>query len=633
MERIYNVEQHIDVKKIENILELNKDKRIFVFGGGTALEILMEKLLYKYSVAAIFDNNRKLWGNYVNNVEIVDPQQLEAEKKGTYIVLILSKHVHDISLQLESFGLLKGIDYYDIYNEFLEYFRIKKFDNTTAKFLQFLDNIPENCFDNIKPKKKQIGIVCIAMMIQADAWYPMLQALLLCYNGYDTTLIIDNLKSYDDIMYFDGIQEITEIYTDYVVEKLKQKCPILKVKDVRCEGKEVLDDADEKHIEYYSNQVLRWLDSRKDEVFLPNDSRRNEISCDILRKNLKVIKAFFEKNHYDAICLLTGLHRHRNLYTYECQKRGIRVSTYDSEPSDISFYNAYGVVSHAVDINELIKNEWFTKDEKDCIVALAKEHFKQRRFATHENGIYSFQRVSNQNNIEKKYDVIIPLNIAWDAAALARDNIFTDYIEWLNETIAFLMQNTDVSVMIREHPAQFYYKEYNYKEIKNVLNIHGYEDRIYLCKAEEKINTYQYIEMAKLVLPYTSTIGLEAIFMGKPIILHTNCYYDNMIFSQKATNKQDYFDKIAKVLRNGYEITERQKEEAYLTYYLQMNAYISTDVTECNIRWAERELVEIVENSEVKKIVEAIGEGVPVIYTNIKEILKRNMQKENREGV
>lgn len=622
MHMIYDVEKHINIKKIEEILNTNIDKKVYVFGGGTAGNILMEKILHRYEVVAYLDNNKKLWGSCINGITIKDPKILKLETKGTYIVLILSKHVHDISLELEELSLIKGIDYYDIYNEFLEYFRIKKFDNTTKKFIEFLNNIPDDTFNNITIKEnKKIGIVCIAMMIQADAWYPMLQALLLCLNGYDTTLIIDNLKSYDDIIYFNGIQKITEIYVNYVLELLKEKCPILKVEDVRSEGRIDLDATDEKHIQYYGVQVIRWFDSRKDERFLPTDEDRIAKSYQILQRNLKVIKAYFKKHSYDVICLLTGLHRHRNLYTYICQNKGIRVSTYDSEVTNVTLYCASGLASHADDINKVVKENWFTEDEKRKIVKMAKENFKQRRMATYDRKLYSYQPILDQKEITKPYDIIVPLNVLWDAAALARDRIFGSYTEWLQETIDYIMENTDATIMIREHPAQVYLKEYNHEDINKILKIDNYNERVYICRAEEKINTYQYIEQAKLVLPYTSTLGVEAILLNKPIITHTNCYYDDLNFSLRAINRNDYFKKIKEALLKEVVITEGQKSEAYLTYFLQMNAHIKTDVTECYIQWTKRSLHDLSKNESVKEIIDTIAEGIPPVYRNMKKIL------------
>ena len=41
---IYDAEKHINLEKIRAILQENKNKKIICFGGGTAADILMEKV-------------------------------------------------------------------------------------------------------------------------------------------------------------------------------------------------------------------------------------------------------------------------------------------------------------------------------------------------------------------------------------------------------------------------------------------------------------------------------------------------------------------------------------------------------------------------------------------------------------
>lgn len=533
---IYDAEQHIDFGVIEKILKENYDKKIVCFGGGTAADILMKRFLKNYKIECFIDNDESLHEKNIYGISIKSPKIIPKMKKGSFIILILSRHLVAISEQLKEYGLRENKDFYDIYSKFFKYFRIKKYEDNARKFLEFIDRIPDNAFDSktLKQGQQKIGIVCLGEMIQNVTWYSMAQSILLRYNGYSSTLIIDTMGSFDSYIYFDGIEDVARIYIDYVLKYLLAKCPDIDVKYVDEYGEAELDEEDIKMTEKYAPLVVKWFDSQKDEVFLKNNSERVDVAKKLLQKTMKNIKAFFEKNQYDTINVYTGIHRHRCVYTYIGHKNGVRVSTYDE-----GYYSHDGVSTHFKDITDIITNNILDKKTIATIIKKTKDIFDKR--VNHAVGKWSV----------KRYDIVIPLNISWDSSALAMDDVFKDDITWLQETLEFLMKNTNSTVAIRVHPAQNCLKEYNYINYEKELPIiNRYSKRIDLVKADDDINTYSLLKKAKIILPYSSTTGVEAAILGKNVILHTNVYYKDLKIAYKAQNKAEYFEKIVYYLEN-----------------------------------------------------------------------------------
>jgi len=624
---IYNVEQHIDFKTIDNLLKENSDKKIVCFGGGTAADILMKRFLNNYKIECFLDNNKSLHGKKIYGVSIKSPKIVSEMKKDSFIILILSKHFVAISKQLKGYGLRENKDFYDIYSKFFKYFRIKKYEDNARKFLEFIDRIPENAFDDkaLKQGQKKIGIVCLGEMLQNVTWYSMAQSILLRYNGYSSTLIIDTMRSFDSYIYFDGIEDVARIYIDYVIKHLLEKCPDIDVEYVDEYGTVELDEEDIKMTEKYAPLVVKWFDSQKDEVFLKNDSDRVSVAKNLLHKTMKRIKSFFGKNQYDTINVFTGFHRHRCVYTYIGRKNGIRVSTYDADRAmgGITLYETDGVSGNSPDITKLIKSQCFNDEEKQRVVELSKQNFNTRLNSSIEDEGYNYQPVLSEEEISP-YDVIIPLNIFWDSAALGVDFLFKDETEWLRETLKFLMENTTASVMVRVHPAQALDNEFNYKDYKKELKIiNEYISRIWWVNAEEKVNTYQYIKNCKLVLPYTSTIGIESAILDKNVLVHTNVYYAKMDFVYQPATKEEYFEKIEYYLNNSDKKICNDKTNAYLAYYCQMKHVTKTKFSECFTEWMDEDLNELNNMMGVDKIVAVIAENKITIYENIKEELGR----------
>ena len=600
---IYDAEQHIDFGVIEKILKENYDKKIVCFGGGPAADILMKRFLKNYKIECFIDNDESLHEKNIYGISIKSPKIIPKMKKGSFIILILSRHLVAISEQLKEYGLRENKDFYDIYSKFFKYFRIKKYEDNARKFLEFIDRIHDNEFDskNLKQGQQKIGIVCLGEMIQNVTWYSMAQSILLRYNGYSSTLIIDTMGSFDSYIYFDGIEDVARIYIDYVLKYLLAKCPDIDVKYVDEYGEAELDEEDIKMTEKDAPLVVKWFDSQKDEVFLKNNSERVDVAKKLLQKTMKNIKAFFEKNQYDTINVYTGIHRHRCVYTYIGHKNGVRVSTYDE-----GYYSHDGVSTHFKDITDIITNNILDKKTIATIIKKTKDIFDKR--VNHAVGKWSV----------KRYDIVIPLNISWDSSALAMDDVFKDDITWLQETLEFLMKNTNSTVAIRVHPAQNCLKEYNYINYEKELPIiNRYSKRIDLVKADDDINTYSLLKKAKIILPYSSTTGVEAAILGKNVILHTNVYYKDLKIAYKAQNKAEYFEKIVYYLENTEKKICEDINYAYLILYLILNYTINTDFEESKIAWMEKDITELNSGEGVKIILQIIAEGVPGIIIKL----------------
>lgn len=621
---IYNAEKHINLQIIENIVKGNSGKKIICFGGGTAAEIFMEKFSDKYAIDCFLDNNTALHGKKMFGREICSPDYLKELQTGEYIVLILSKHVDAISKQLEGYGLKENQNYYDIYNHFIEYFRIKKFEKNAYHFVNFIERIPDGYLDNIPLKRQEtIGIVCFGDMVTNLTWYSMAQSILLRYNGYKSTLIIDTLKSFGSYIYFEGMEEVARVYIDYVVSVLKKKCSDIEVHYVTEEDVASLDEEDIQMTEKYASLVVKWLDSRRDEVFLPEDNNRIKVAAGILKSTLGSIKAYLEKNPYDTINVYTGLHKHRCVYNYVGHKLGMRVSTYDGDEYDggITFYDTDGVSGYAEDVKQILEKDLFTAEEKEKIIALAKEHFESRRSSTIKDAGYNYQ-ITGYSEQMVPYDIVLPMNIFWDSAALGRDDVFSDELNWLTETLEYIMKNTDATVLVREHPAQNTSDEFFYVDYSAMLPIlEEYKDRIHYAKSGEKLNTYQYVEKSKLILPYTSTMGVESALLGKNVILHTNVYYDSCGIAYKAKSKEDYFEKIKYYLVHTEEKTCKNMENAYLAYYSQMKHFLPTRFSECYTEWMDYDLEQVNQMEGVQKIIAVIARNENSIVKSIREII------------
>ena len=611
----------IDFDKIKKVIEKYEGKKKIFFGSGTAAELLMDNLLSNYEIECFLDNNKALWGTKIGNAEIKSPEYLKQLSKGDYVVFIVNRYIQAISKQLEEIGLEYNIDFIDLYQEFLPYFRVGKFEKSTVKFKNFIERIPEDTFKNITIKHEQhIGVICGASMAAFQTWYPMAIFLLLKYKGYNVSLIMDNLYSFDDLVFFDRHSEILKFYTDYIVQLMQDKFGDIDVRHIDPKDKVELDEADLKEVERLVEFNLIWQNARRDEMLHIDINDRENLYRTILKDNLASIKAFFEKNRFDFLNVISGIHKSKGLYTWEGKRYGIKVSSYDGSAAGHATVCATNLpCGHHYDIVRIIKEDMLNEDLKKQVVEKMKELFQNRIKATIDQGGYNFQLASEVSENQKYYDVVMPLNINCDSAALGLDRVFSNEKEWIIETVDYILKNTDATIIIREHPCitTSTWGDTHMVRYANLIKELFDTDRVYFCEGNEAINTYRMIEQSKVVLPYTSTVGIEATLMDKTVITHTNVYYADLGFVYNAKSKEEYFGLIKGIVDGEISSKEFDKDIPYIALYDKLNCTIKTEFLEFLDGWMECTLNELVKLDGVEDLMKIFGDGIPTLITKL----------------
>lgn len=609
--------KYYDTNTWKSMVKHCGDREIILFGAGTSV-LTVVKIMCNIGkkVSAIIDNDFKKWGTFVENIEIINPELITNNKN--VFIFIISQHGTKIGEQLESYGFKENLDYVDAYETVFRFLKLDKYIQRTEKFCDFIKSIDKYDFTTL-PKKnsKKIGIVMIPGIRGHMGWYSLAIFLAMKYFGYNVTLIIDELTNIEDAVIYQGVTEDLKSITAIVIKELEDKLGKINIIYVRdcVEGK--LSDYESEQIKKLAVINARWQKSRWDRLSRSTTEEEFSIMFEpILRNNMLSIKASLEKESFDVIDVHAGIHKQRGLYMLYGSQNNIRVSTYDGyahstdKPCDYQY-----------DVLKLLNHQWFSEDEKKIILEEAKKHFKERLNSTTSDNICEAKyQLTTQKNEILQYDIIIPLNIMWDAAVLGIEDVFSEPDIWLDETLKFILKNTDATVMIRQHPAQYFFKDYYYEDsLGIILNKYKSEKRIRIVLAYEKINTYQCINKCKLVLPYSSTVGIESVLLKKPIITHTNCYYSYRNFGNKARKKEDYFNKIVDVLENRLLVSNEQMNDALLVYAMAFNAYLDfdTDFVILKESWLNYKFNDFIQNEYVKLITNVIGEDIPLAYQNI----------------
>jgi hypothetical protein len=69
-------------------------------------------------------------------------------------------------------------------------------------------------------------------------------------------------------------------------------------------------------------------------------------------------------------------------------------------------------------------------------------------------------------------------------------------------------------------------------------------EHIHIIKPEEKVNTYDLVEVSDIGLVYTTTVGMEMAMTGIPVVVAGQTHYRGRGFTLDPGSWEDYFQKL-----------------------------------------------------------------------------------------
>jgi hypothetical protein len=88
---------------------------------------------------------------------------------------------------------------------------------------------------------------------------------------------------------------------------------------------------------------------------------------------------------------------------------------------------------------------------------------------------------------------------------------------------------------------------------------------LHVIRADEKINTYDLMEIASLGLAYTTTVGMEMAMRGVPVIVAGQTHYRGRGFTHEPLTYDEYYGMLENLLAGSPvgRLSEKQVESAW----------------------------------------------------------------------
>ncbi|MGA3169901.1 MAG: hypothetical protein ABSE62_02710 [Chthoniobacteraceae bacterium] len=340
------------------------------------------------------------------------------------------------------------------------------------------------------------------------------------------------------------------------------------------------------------------------------------------RAHIGRIREMLAGGGFDWVLAPGGIFGVSAVYIAMARELGLRFSTFDSGPGRLRLAHD-GVAAHLADLPRAfeIVNREFNEEQKGRAMELGKMELIDRVRGADDRGF----QVAAATGEPERCDVLIPLNIRWDSAALSRQRLFASVEENISAVLEWAGGKDGVTVCIRQHPNE------RREHLRGSDNWEGLTarfgrlgERVRWIGAADPVNTYDLIRSAKVVLPHTSTVGVEAALLGRPVVLSTRVYYDCFSFVWNPGTREEFFALLDRALGGELPVSEEAKNEALLVYFLtQRCAVMRTRFTPQNDdyrRWMETRPEALWEEAETRDLLEAMMTREPLAAIRAKRI-------------
>jgi len=239
-----------------------------------------------------------------------------------------------------------------------------------------------------------------------------------------------------------------------------------------------------------------------------------------------------------------------------CQKESVDCLVYDG--GGTRYHVAMNKMLHDKDnMLKLINEKWIENDNYQEKVEVATSFFREQRcnsfLRTQKNG----ERPPWWSDRVKNICVFTSSDFEYAAIKKTVGTVgcYDSQFDAVNRLAESLLGEA-INIHVRLHP--------------NSVNARGKDlfskgvnlDNVFLIAQKSKIDTYWLIENSDMVIVFGSTVGIEAVYYGKPVILIGDAFYDSSDMFSPETHEE-----LLCLIRGG--LIHKSKDSAYKYGYFK----------------------------------------------------------------
>lgn len=469
------------------------------------------------------------------------------------------------------------------------------------------------------PASSKVGILVSPWMQTAVPFFNVEIAFELQRRGCDVHLIVDCKNVFSNITWPQESAEIRRL-----VAALRGRFTVHDLDDLSLPGRSGSHPELETLIMENAVRLAQGETSAGDLL-----SEQSGDGGDALRKHYAVVTDFLAAHKFDWLLVPGGVWVSSGLFCMAAEASGMDYTTYDSGEGSL-WFAMRGVAAHSHDLSQVLATVVARRQTLgsawNSMLKTANARLRQRMDGKDE---WNLQLTPAGSSESEKFDIFVPLNSRWDAAALMRNRLFSSVAAWLEFLADYVSKRPHLTMAVRQHPGERYPGFGAGDDWESILTKNGDAGgRIRFFAAESPVNSYDFVGKASVVLPFTSRIGIEAAMLGRPVVVSSRCFYGNSGFCHDAITVADYEQLIDRAVAGELSPDREAVDLATIAYFLIENCMeLKTPFTpmpQDYSRWMDVPPSELWKRPETSMIASSLIRRVPLGVANFNRLYAPN---------
>jgi hypothetical protein len=156
------------------------------------------------------------------------------------------------------------------------------------------------------------------------------------------------------------------------------------------------------------------------------------------------------------------------------------------------------------------------------------------------------------NEKAKNFKAIVPVftNVVFDTSQSHANVVFDQMFDWLDTVLQEIKTHCNILFVIRAHPDELRPGKESRETVADWVSSRSVDSlsNLIFIPSNKYISSYDLIRIAKFVMVYNSTIGLEASIMGKPVLCAGQARYTLIPTVYFPKSRKEYREKLCQFL-------------------------------------------------------------------------------------
>ena len=228
----------------------------------------------------------------------------------------------------------------------------------------------------------------------------------------------------------------------------------------------------------------------------------------------------------------------------------------------------------------------------------------------------------------KKPTALLSANVIWDLAALNKQIVFKDMIDWIVKTVEWFRINPEFQLIIKPHPIETHPtvpKTLESVEFALTKRNISMPKNVFLLSSKVKYTVYDFFPLSCVGIVHTSTVGLEMAAKGLPVITTAKSPYRGFGFTYDPENKEQYFIVLKEILKKIKNIDINHQQNTAYKFILFYFYHYYSNIGIMENEWGKEPKLKIKSLKDIKPgknikwdyFVNAIINGKPIISETV----------------